>query len=146
MQERSRLSTRTVSTERKQIGRKCGESGGPSTGLRAGSGPGELASSREGWLGGQGSPEAWADSGMRFRHSPEGRRGAAAGCVKPPPLVGQREAPQPAQLAFVPLKGLCVRWDLGGQCERDLRPWLRVRPSLPLPARGDSLQVPLPFP
>lgn len=114
MQERSRLSIRTVSTERKQIGRKCGESGGPSAGLRAGSGPGGLASSWEGWLGGEGSPEAWADSRMRFRHSPEGRRRAAAGCVNPPAPGRPKGSPQPAQLAFVPFKGFCVLWDSGG--------------------------------
>lgn len=135
MRERSRLRSRTVSTERKQIGRKCCESE-PRAGWRAGDGRGGLASSR-GFAGRRGLLEARADSrcgsGTHLKAGPAGR-----GCVDAP-QVGRREPPPgPRGLCSLERFLQLVGFGAGGECERELGPWLRRSPRLPLLAGETS--------
>lgn len=78
MRERTRLSIRTVSTERKQIGRKCCKPLGWVEGQEAEEDPllGQGLGGRRGggWLSVEGFLSFGRTPGCGLRHSPESRR------------------------------------------------------------------------
>lgn len=79
-------------------------------------------------------------------HSPESQLRQASACVNLPPQVRRREAPHSDPIVFVRFKDFCCWWDSGGECKRELEPWFRREPSLPLPAGRNPLWVTPRFP